>query len=80
MKNIDLKTIFMGVFVFAFIFFEMSNRSAKHHYMKMEKMGKHSDWKKNDKHHKVEIGRYVPFNDGYVLDTTMGEVFKPEIK
>ena len=80
MKDIDLKTIFIGIFVFAFIFFQMADRGAKHHYMKMEKMGKHGDWKKKDKHHKVEIGRYVPFNNGYVLDTTTGEVFKPEVK
>ena len=80
MKDIDLKTIFIGIFVFAFIFFEISERRAKHHYMKMEKMGKHGDWKKKDKHHKVEIGRYVPFNDGYVLDTSTGEVYKPEVE
>ena len=80
MKNIDLKTIFIGIFVVAFIFFEMADRGAKHHYKKMEKMGKHGDWKNKDKHHKVEIGRYVPFNNGYVLDTTTGEVFKPEVK
>ena len=80
MKDIDLKTIFIGIFVFAFIFFQMTDRGAKHHYMKMEKMGKHGDWKKKDKHHKVAIGRYVPFNNGYVLDTTTGEVFKPEVK
>ena len=43
-------------------------------------MGKHSDWEKKDKHHKVEIGRYVPFNDGYVLDTSTGEVYKPEVE
>ena len=30
-------------------------------------MGKHSDWEKKDKHHKVKVGRYVPFNDGYVF-------------
>ena len=29
MKNIDLKTIFIGIFVFAFIFFEISERRAK---------------------------------------------------
>ena len=80
MKNIDLKTIFIGIFVFAFIFFEISERRAKNHYMKMEKMGKHGDWKKKDKHHKVEIGRYVPFNNGYVLDTTTGKVFKSGVK
>ena len=80
MKGIDLKTIFIGIFVFAFIFFQMTDRGAKYHYMKMEKMGKHGDWKNKDKHHKVEIGRYVPFNNGYVLDTTTGEVFKPEVK
>ena len=77
MKDIDLKTIFIGIFVFAFIFFEMSERRAKHHYMKM---GKHSDWEKKDKHHKVKIGRYVPFNDGYVLDTSTGEIINPEVK
>tara|TARA_B100000029_G_scaffold304572_1_gene297456 strand:- start:1452 stop:1685 length:234 start_codon:yes stop_codon:yes gene_type:complete len=77
MKNIDLKTIFIGIFVFAFIFFEMSERRAKHRYMKMDK---HSDWKNKDKYHKVKIGRYVPFNDEYVLDTSTGVVFKPETK
>ena len=77
MKDIDLKTIFIGIFVFAFIFFEMSERRAKHHYMKM---GKHKDWGEKDKHHKDKIGRYMPFNDEYVLDTKTGEVFKPEIK
>ena len=80
MKNIDLKTIFIGIFVFAFIFFEMTERRAKHHYMKMGKMDKHGDWEKKDKHHKVKVGRYVPFNDGYVLDTTTGEVSKPEVE
>ena len=80
MKDIDLKTIFIGIFVFAFIFFEMTDKVAKHHFMKMEKMNKRGDWKQQDKHHKVKIGRYVPFNDGYVLDTTTGDVFKPEVK
>ena len=80
MTDIDLKTIFIGIFVFAFIFFKMTERDAKHHYMKMEKMGKHGDWKKKDKHHEDEIGRYMPFNNGYILDTTTGEVFKPEIE
>ena len=80
MKDIDLKTIFIGIFVFAFIYFEMTEKMAKHHYMKVEKMGMHGDWKKKDKHHKVEIGRYVPFNNGYVLDSTTGEVFMPEVK
>ena len=41
---------------------------------------RYGDWEKKDKHYKVKVGRYVPFNDGYVLDTTTGEVFKPEVK
>ena len=80
MKNIDLKTILIGIFVFVYIYFNITDRIAKRHYHKMGKMGNHSDWKKKDKQNKVKIGRYVPFDNGYVLDTKTGVIFKPEIK
>ena len=68
----------MIYFVFAFIFFEMSDTMDKHHYMKMGKLKDLGGG--NDKHHKIKIERYVPFNNEYVLDTKTGEVFKPIIK
>ena len=77
MNNIDLKTIFIGIFVFTFIFFKISDRRAKHYYMKMENKGK---WNKKEKHFKNKVGRYVPFNKEYVLDTSNGNIFKPEIR
>ena len=80
MKDVDLKTVFLGMFVFSFIFFEISERRVQRKYIKMEKMGKQNNWEKKDRSHKSGIGRYVPFNNGYVLDTRSGEVFKPEIK
>ena len=80
MKDIDLKTILIGIFVLVYIFFNITDRIAKRHYYKMDKMGKHSDWKKKDKQNKVKIGRYVPFNDEYVMNTKTGKIFKHEIK
>ena len=79
MKGMDLKTIFIGIFVLAYIFFNITDRMAKRHYMKMEKMEMHRDWKKNKKNNKSKIGKYVSFDNKYILDTTTGEVFKPDL-
>ena len=79
MKEIDLKTILIGIFVLIYIFFNVTDRMAKRHYMKMEKIKMHSDWKNNNKYHKGEIGKYVPLDNKYILNTTTGEVFKPEV-
>ena len=80
MKDIDLKTKLIGIFVFAYILFGISDRIGKNKHMHKKKM--HMEEKKKAHIEKWEkesgIGRYVTSgykNDG-ILDTKTGVRYK----